>query len=430
MTTAASGAPGVPSERLFGNANYVRLFLAQMASLLGSGVTSVALAVLAYELTGSNATVVVGTALTLRILAFVLISPIAGVLADRIDRKRMLVAADVVRVALVGLFPFVTSVWHIYALIFAINAVTAFFTPTYEASLPEVVGQRLYSRALAASRVALDVEAAIGPLVAGALILGVGVRWTFWFNAGTYLLSAILLLGARVPGPGVRPGPFPWRDFVPQVTFGTRVLFRVPALRQALVLHVAEAAAGAVIIVTTVVYVRDILGRGDGSFALAMGAVGLGSSAAALLLARRAAGALGEGSDAQRHAAYHRWAERTLLAGGALSGLALLPGVFAPGLLTLLVLWAVVGAGGAMIAIPSVGLLAEHTTPEERGRAYAAHFAWTHLFWLGTYPAAGYLARGVGTPWTFTVAGAFCALTVGIAAAMGRGRPRPVAAAR
>jgi MFS transporter, NRE family, putaive nickel resistance protein len=63
-----------------------------------------------------------------------------------------------------------------------------------------------------------------------------------------------------------------------------------------------------------------------------------------------------------------------------------------------------------MVAIPSVGLLAEHTEPDEHGRAYAAHFALTHLFWLFTYPAAGYLAKAVGTPRTFTAAGAVCAL--------------------
>lgn len=337
MTTTANGAPGARPERLFGNRNYVRLFLAHVASLLGSGVTSVALAVFAYEMTGSNATVVVGTALTLRILAFVLLSPVAGVLADRVDRKRMLIVADLLRMGLLGLFPFITTVWQIYGLIFAINAVTAFFTPTYEASLPEVVGTKLYTRAL-------------------------------------------LVLGARVPSPAAPAGPFPWRPFVPQVTFGTRVLLREPALRRALLLHVAEAAAGAVTIVTTVVYVRDVLGRGDGSFALTMGAVGIGSSIAALLLARRATRVRAEGSTMQRHIEYHRWAERTLLAGGALSALALLPGVLAPGLVMLLLLWALVGAGGAMISIPSVGLLAEHTTPEERGRAYAAHFAWTHLF--------------------------------------------------
>jgi NRE family putative nickel resistance protein-like MFS transporter len=72
------------------------------------------------------------------------------------------------------------------------------------------------------------------------------------------------------------------------------------------------------------------------------------------------------------------------------------------------------------VGIPSLGLLADHTQPEERGRAYAAHFALTHLFWLFTYPAAGYLAREIGTPRTFTVAGVFC-LVLTLAAAAIRG---------
>jgi NRE family putative nickel resistance protein-like MFS transporter len=420
-----SNAPGAGTapERLFANRDYVRLFAAHLASLLGSGVTSVALAVFAYQLTGSDATVVVGIALTLRILAFVLVSPIAGVLADRVDRKRMLITADLLRFGLLGFFPFITEVWQVYALIFAINAVTAFFTPTYEATLPEIVGAKLYTRALSASRVALDVEGALGPLVAGALIAAVGVRWTFWFDAGTYLLSALLVLGARVPRPARLKGPFPWRDFVPQTTFGTRILLREPALRRALLLHFAEAAAGAVTIVTTIVYIRDVLERGNGSFALVMAAVGAGSSLAALVLARRATAARGTGTEAEQHRRYHRWAERTLLWGGALSALALLPGVLVPGIAVLAALWALNGAGGAMIAIPSVGLLAEHTAPEERGRAYAAHFAWTHLFWLGTYPAAGWLAKAVGTPWTFTAAGIACAVLT-LAAWSIRGSPR------
>ncbi|HEX6069650.1 MAG TPA: MFS transporter [Longimicrobiaceae bacterium] len=417
----AADAPG----GLFDNRDFVRLFAAQLASLLGSGVTSVALAAFAYRLAGGNATVVVGTALTLRILAFVTLSPIAGVLADRVDRKRMLVAADLARMALLGVFPFVTEVWHVYVLIFAINAVTAFFTPAFEASIPEVVGPRLYTRAVSLSRVAVDLESAGGPLVAGVLIAVVGVQWTFWFDGLTYLVSALLVLGARVPRSPKPRGPFPWREFVPQVTHGTRVLLREPALRQALVLHFAEAAAGAVVIVTTVVYVHDVLGRGDAAFAGTMAAVGAGSSLAALALARRAERARrGTVGSLDEHLRYHRWAERTMLLGGAALAGALLPGLLLPGLWVLVLLWTLNGAGQAMVAIPSVGLLAEHTEPHERGRAYAAHFALTHLFWLFTYPAAGYLARAVGTPWTFTAAGIFCSGLMLCAAAM-RGAHRP-----
>lgn len=417
--------PGRPTERLSNNRNYLRLFAAQVASLIGSGVTSVALAAFAYELTGSSAAVVVGTALTLRILAFVLLSPLAGVLADRIDRKRMLVAADLIRMALLGAFPFVDSVGAIYLLIFAINAVTAFFTPTFEAALPEIVGQHLYTRAISWSRIALALEATLGPLLAGLFIATVGVRWTFWVDGATYLVSALLVLASFVPRAAAPTDAFPWGRFVGEVTYGTRVLLREPALRKALVLHLAEAIAGAAAIVATIVYVRDVLVLGDVAFAFAMAAVGVGSAAVALLLPRRAEAARATGATAlDGHLRYHRWAERMLLIGGGLLAGALLPGILVPGIVLLALLWALNGAGQALIAIPSVGLLAEHTAPEERGRAYAAHFALTHLFWLGTYPAAGYFAYALGTPGTFTVAGGACAGLTGFALLLGNSSHR------
>ena len=428
MAATLATMPEGPPARLGANRDFVRLFAAQVTSLVGSGVTSVALAAYAYQLAGRNATAVVGTALALRILAFVLISPVAGVLADRVDRKRMLIAADVLRVLLLGVFPFITAVWQVYVLIFAINAVTAFFTPTFEASLPEVVGEGLYTRAVALSRVATDLESVGGPLIAGLLIALVGVRWTFWFDALTYVASALLVWRSRVPRAPRPTTLFPWGDFGAQVTHGTRVLLRVPALRQALLLHLAEAAAGAAAIVATVVYVRDVLGRGETAFAVAMAAIGIGSSVAAVLATRRAEAAeradAGAEADARSdesaaHARYHRLATRGLLAGGLLLAVALLPGALRPPYAVLLGLWALNGAGQALIAVASVGLLARHTAPDERGRAYAAHFALTHLFWLGTYPAIGYLGRAIGVPATFTAAGVAAGVATLSAAALG-----------
>jgi MFS transporter, NRE family, putaive nickel resistance protein len=402
------------------NRNWLLLFSAQVTSLVGSGVTSVALAVFAYQLSGSNATVVVGTALMLRILAFLLFSQPAGILADRSDRKRILIAADVVRVALLCAFPFLTQVWHIYLLIFLINAATAFFTPTFEATIPGVVRDDQYTRALSMSRVSIDLEAALGPLVAGALIVWVGVRWAFWFDSLTYIVSALLLVRVRFPAiaAATPAAQAENRRMITELTFGSRIILREPALRQALVLHVAEAIAGAVAIVTTVVYVRDVLGRGEGSFALAMAGLGAGSSLAALLLARRAP-SLPQGN-ASGHEARHRYARHMLLLGGCMLSLALLPGLARPGIALLLVLWALNGAGQALIAISSVSLLAEHTTDSERGRAYAAHFAWTHLFWLASYPGVGWLAKALGTMRTFSIAGVLCLILVAIASRMNR----------
>ncbi len=151
---------------LWRNGDFRLLFSAQIISLLGSGVMTVGLALFAYQLTGgASATAVIGNALMLRILAFLLFSQPAGVIADCISRKKILIAADLLRFGLLALFPFITTVWQIYALIFAINAVTAFFTPTFEASIPEVAGNEQYVRALSFSRVAVDIEAVAAPAV-------------------------------------------------------------------------------------------------------------------------------------------------------------------------------------------------------------------------------------------------------------------------
>src|SRR5215217_809437 len=190
----------VAATTLWRNRDFRLLFGAQVISLLGSGVTTVGLALFAYQLTGgTSATAVIGNALTLRILAFLLFSQPAGVIADRVSRKKILIAADVIRFGLLALFPFITTIWQVYALIFSINAVTAFFTPTFEASIPEVVGEEQYVKALSLSRVAVDVEAVAAPALAGLLVVLLGLRWVFWFDASTYLVSALLVALASLP---------------------------------------------------------------------------------------------------------------------------------------------------------------------------------------------------------------------------------------
>ncbi len=410
-------------KKLWRNRNYLLLFSAQIISLLGSGVTTVGLALFAYQLTGgASATAVIGNALFLRILAFLLFSQPAGVIADRVSRKKILIIADVARFGLLALFPFITEVWQIYTLIFFINAVIAFFTPTFEASIPEVVGDEHYVKALSYSRVALDIEAVVAPAAAALLITTLGLRWVFWFDAFTYLVSAALVMFAVVPFVAKQVVPLSVRVFLSEIQTGTRILLREPSLRQALILSFAEATAGAAAIVATVVYVRDALGRGDTAFALVMAALGLGSTVAAILLGRATGRYEQSVTDKiELHNRRHAWAERALVFGGVLLGLLLLPGIFVPPLFIFAALWFLNGAGQALIAIPSSTLLAEHSDEAERGKAYAAHFALTHACWLVTYPAIGHAAARFGTPVTFTVAGVVCLLITAAAFALGRG---------
>lgn len=399
------------------NRDFRLLFSAQVISLIGSGVTTVGLALFAHQLVGgSSAAVVIGNALMLRILAFLVFSQPAGVLADRVNRKRMLILSDVVRFGLLALFPFIESVWQVYVMIFAINAATAFFTPIYDASMPDVVGREHYVKALSVSRVAVDMEAMLAPMLAGVLVALLGLKWLFWFDAASYLVSAALVAASTLPhvrSPAARVASKPW---LREMSFGIQTLLREASLRRALMFGFVEALAGAAAIVATVVYIRETLGLGENGFVIAMTAVGVGSTVTAILLGKATGRYEAVARDpADLHGLRHRWSEHALFLGGIVLGLLLLPGVLQPPLLVFAVLWFLNGAGQALIAIPSSTLLSEHTNDAIRGRAYAAYFALTHAFWLVTYPAIGYGTQGLGAPLTFTLAGAVClVVTVGL----------------
>jgi len=417
----------VTAHPMWRNRAFLSLFVAQVISLLGSGVTTIGLTLFVYQLAGSaTATIVIGQALMLRIAAFLIFSQPAGVLADSLNRKGLLIFADLGRFALLSLFPFITATWQIYALIFAINALTAVFTPTFEATIPEIAGKENYVQALSLSRVAVDVESVASPVVAGLLVAWVGIRWVFWFDAATYLISAAIVMTVVIPKAAIRSAAFSAWSVLSDITTGTRILFREAALRRAIVLSFAEAIAGAAAIVLTVTYVRSVLDRNEITFAAVMAAVGLGSSVTAICLGRWSRryehSARGE---AELHGRRHVWTARSLLLGGCVLTAVLLPGVLAPPLWLFSLLWFGNGAGQALIAIPSSTLLAEHTTTAQRGRAYAAHFAITHACWLITYPAAGWAGAQWGPAQSFSVFGIACMMVTLIAFFMKSGTLTP-----
>lgn len=103
------------------NRVFARLYFAQTINLIGDALTWVGLALLAFELAGKDAGIILSGALTLRVTAFVLLSPLAGAIADRFERKRIMVITHLARMLIVSLLPFVSQVWQIYALVLALN---------------------------------------------------------------------------------------------------------------------------------------------------------------------------------------------------------------------------------------------------------------------------------------------------------------------
>ena len=379
---------------------YRRLFAAQVVALTGTGFSTVALALFAYDLAGGDAGVVLGVALALKMVAYVGIAPIVGGLAHRLPRRRLLIGLDIARAAFVACLPFVTEIWQIYLLIFLLNACSAGFTPTFQATIPDVLpDEAQYTRALSLSRLAYDIENLLSPTVAAAALVVLSYDALFAANAVAFLTSALLVLSVQLPSPKPHERE---QGLWHNTTFGIRVYLGTPRLRGLLALSFAVAAAGAMVIVNTVVYVRDRLGGSDTDTALAFAATGAGSMIVALSLPRL----------------LDRMPDRPfMLAGGAVLGVGLLLALGEPGLLALLPVWFVLGVGSSLVQTPAGRLLKRSAHEGDRPAVYAAQFALSHACWLIAYPLAGWLGKAIGLTPTFAVL-AFLALASTAAASV------------
>jgi MFS family permease len=186
------------NDSLLRNARFLRLWIGQGTSFVGDAVSMVALVVLVVQITGSASAV--GGALVARLLPTIA-SPLAGVLADRVDRRVVLVASDLVRAVLVLGLVFARDLATIYVLVFLMGLARTIFNPTVRAAFPRVVGRGDLTRANALIGGTFSTSIMVGPALGGLLIASIGVDAAFLADAITYLVSAILLSGIPLPRP-------------------------------------------------------------------------------------------------------------------------------------------------------------------------------------------------------------------------------------
>lgn len=269
--------------KVLANRVYRHLFMAQVIALVGTGLATVALGLLAYDLAGADAGKVLGTALAIKMIAYVGVAPIAAAFAERLPRRTMLVTLDLVRAGVAVLLPFVTQIWEVYALIFILQSASAAFTPTFQATIPDVLpDEKEYTRALSLSRLAYDLESVASPMLAAALLTVISFHDLFAGTAIGFLASAALVVSVVLPSPKV----IEHRRIYDRTTRGLRIYLATPRLRGLLALNLAIAAASSMVIVNTVVLVQAEFGLTQRATAIALAAFGSGSMIAALLLPR------------------------------------------------------------------------------------------------------------------------------------------------
>jgi MFS family permease len=178
------------NDSLLRNSRFLRLWIGQGTSFVGDAVSMVALVVLVVEITGSASAV--GGALVARLLPTIA-SPLAGVIADRVDRRVVLVASDLARAVLVMGLVFARDLATIYVLVFLMGLARTLFNPTIRAAFPSVVGGGDLTRANALISGTFSVSETAGPALGGLLVATVGVDVAFVLDAVTYLVSAAML---------------------------------------------------------------------------------------------------------------------------------------------------------------------------------------------------------------------------------------------
>ena len=372
------------------DATYRRLFAAQVVALIGTGLLTVALGLLAFDLAGSNAGAVMGTALLIKMLAYVGFAPVINALVARLPKKPVLIGADLMRAAMALCLPFITEAWQIYVVIFLLQSASATFTPAFQSLIPTVLkDEREYTRALSLSRLAYDMEALVSPAAAALLLTVLSYNNLFLGTVVGFLFSAVMVVITVLPRVTAPAGPVTsiWH----RTTLGAHIFWRNRRLRSLLALNLVVAAPTALVLVNTVVYVRDVLHRPDTDLALALACFGIGSMLVALFAPR----------------VLERFGDRAVMLTGAVMIPAALAGATAAMFLAapgtgwwlMLGLWFLLGAGNSTILTPSSRLLRDASTEATRPYVFTAQFSLSHACYIIAYPLAGWVGAAAGLGW-------------------------------
>jgi MFS family permease len=335
------------------------------------------------------------------ILPRVLLAPVAGVWADRLDRRTVMIAADLARVPVVLAMVFAPDLTILLALVVLKGCFSTFFTPAWQATIRATVPEEDLLAANSLSQLSLQMMKVLGPALGGVLVAVSGPRAAFVADAVSFLLSAVFLsrLPAMPPEPGTEeegPQPSFWSEF--QVGFMYLLQNRVLAI------SVGSVAAAMFIIFTFdglgALALKDV-GVDEALFGLAVGAIGLGT-------------ALGAAAIGQWGMQFNplRIIGAGQLVGGAmvvLVGIAALlrfdrvPVAWVPG-------WFLIGLAGAAMFVPYGYVLLRETPEELMGRVSASANAVATTAQLVAPPLGAAVAEWRGVGFVFVVSGAILAL--------------------
>jgi len=391
--------------------NFQLFFTGQLISLVGTWMQNVAQAWLVYRMTGSA--VLLGAIGFANQIPVFLIAPIGGAVADRYNRKYVVIATQTASMLLAFILAWLTlagvvQVWHVGILAAALGVVNAFDIPARQAFIVEMVGREDLPNAIALNSSMFNGARIVGPAVAGILVAAIGEGWCFLANAISYIAVIVGLFLMRVP----RSLQKPVGSAIERIREGFQFVGRTAPIRSILLLLGAVSLLGMPYSVLMPIFADRILHGGASGLGVLMGAAGVGACAGALTLAART-GIKGLGT----------WV--MLSCGGF--GLSLM--LFSMSRIFWLSVVCLVPVGySMMVQMASSNTLIQTFSPDYiRGRVMAVY----SMMFMGMAPMgsllAGSLAHRFGAAEVVFASGVACIIA---AAAFGRGLPKLRIAAR
>jgi MFS family permease len=369
--------------------NFRLFWSGQLVSLIGTWMQSVGQGWLMHRLTES--------AWMLGLLAFFQFLPVtalslwAGVVADRMDKRRLILITQSLALVQALILAILTASgaiqpWMLLALALGFGAISAFDLPARQSFLVEMVGKEDLSNAIALNSAAFNTARVVGPAIAGVLVAVVGEATCFFVNSASYLVVISMLMRMDLEPPA---------DVGDRIRStlgeGLRYVLATGPIRNLLLLLGVMCGLGFQYMTLLPVFAREILRAGPRAYGLMVTAFGLGSLLSALVLTRR----------------QDRWAlRRNLLVGLSVAGAAM--GVFAWSRWLPLTMVMGLGAGfGLILYVASTNMLLQLTT-EDRLRGRVMSF-YTFMF-IGTAPLGALLAGSIAQQWGAPAATSVCAL--------------------
>ncbi len=368
--------------------NFRLFWTGQLVSVIGTWMQSVAQGWLMHRLTSSP--LMLGLLGFCQFLPVTLLSLRAGVVVDRMDKRRLILITQACALAQAVTLAIVVTTgtvqpWMVLVLALAFGVINAFDLPARQSILIEMVGKEDLSNAIALNSTAFNTARVLGPAAAGVLLATVGEGGCFWLNALSYVAVLVSLARMTPVGRGEE------RDTSAALMDGVRYAWSVPAVRNLLLLLGVAAGFGFQYMVLLPVYARDILGTGAQAYGLMVSAFGLGSLLAAVWMTRRLS----------------RWdLRRNLLVGLTTGGLGM--GLFAwSRSLPLTLAMGFLAGFGLILYVASTNTMIQLTIEDRfRGRIMSLYT----LMFIGTAPLGALLAGGIAQRAGAPIATSTCAV--------------------